>query len=112
MSDLFGRRGKVKEQIVPELGKENRDKDAAIMIVDVVVTIVKCVANVRCDDEGSVIDMVVDIEPWLIDADSYDKLHRMLVKNLIKLGWRICSSLLSRCEGQLSCSLGLLTRVH
>ncbi|GJR11518.1 hypothetical protein Tco_0794170 [Tanacetum coccineum] len=42
--------------------KENRDKDAAIMIVEVVAMIVKCVANVRCDDEGSVIDMVVNIE--------------------------------------------------
>ncbi|GJV85609.1 hypothetical protein Tco_1525507 [Tanacetum coccineum] len=44
------------------LRKENRDKDAAIMTVEVVATIVKCVANVRCDDEGSVIDMVVNIE--------------------------------------------------
>ncbi|PWA66399.1 separase [Artemisia annua] len=56
------------------------------MIVEVVVTIVKCVANARCEDEADVVDMVFDVEPWfsIIDADAYEKLHKMLVTNLIK----------------------------
>nr|GEV65846.1 hypothetical protein [Tanacetum cinerariifolium] len=111
---------------VPELGKENKDKDLAMLIVEVVVTIVKCVANARCEDEADVVDMVFDLEPrlrvcyvvdeiksWLriIDADAYEKLHKMLVTYLIKFGKRICSSLFSPPDDQIVCSIDLLTRV-
>nr|GEW63726.1 hypothetical protein [Tanacetum cinerariifolium] len=40
-----------------ELGKENRDKDLAMLIVEVVMTIVKCVGNARCKDEADVVEL-------------------------------------------------------
>nr|GEU88271.1 separase isoform X1 [Tanacetum cinerariifolium] len=114
IGELYSGTGKGKwKGGVPELGKDNKDKDLAMLIVEVVVTIVKCVANARCEDEADVVDMVFDIEPWLriIDADAYEKLHKMLVTYLIRFGKRICSSLFSPPDDQIVCSIDLLTRV-
>nr|GEU79549.1 separase isoform X1 [Tanacetum cinerariifolium] len=100
--ELYSETGKEKwKGGVSELGKDNKDKDLAMLIVEVVLMIVKCVANARCEDEADVVDMfclrvcyVVDeTESWLriIDADAYEKLHKMLVTYPIKdcMKWQL-----------------------
>ncbi|XP_071716106.1 separase [Rutidosis leptorrhynchoides] len=88
IGNMSGKRnGKIVERVVPELGKENGDKDVALLVFEVVVSLVKCAANARSkkeEDYRRVLTMVDEIEPWLrvIDADSYEKLHKSLVSYL------------------------------
>ncbi|XP_071705360.1 separase-like [Rutidosis leptorrhynchoides] len=76
--------GKRNGRVVPELGKENGDKDVALLVFKVVVSLVNCAANARSkkeEDYRRVLTMVDEIEPWLrvTDADSYVQLHESLV---------------------------------
>nr|XP_043623197.1 separase [Erigeron canadensis] len=81
--------GKVKGRVVPEFKEEKGDKDVAMLVFEVVVTMTKCVANRQSEkkeDYERVVKMVDDIQPWLrfIGADGYDKWHRMLVSYMHK----------------------------
>ncbi|KAI3774516.1 hypothetical protein L1987_49074 [Smallanthus sonchifolius] len=90
IENLSGKRnGNLSGRIVPELRKENDDKDIAMLILDVVVWLVKCVANAQSKEEEDyyrVLSMVNETQPWLrvIGTDGYDKLHRMLVSYMSK----------------------------
>lgn len=67
--DLSGEgSGKLKGRVVPELGKEIGDKEIALLILEVVVMLVKCVANAQSkdgEDYSRVLRMVDEIQPWL-----------------------------------------------
>ncbi|KAL8258352.1 hypothetical protein R6Q59_030393 [Mikania micrantha] len=90
IGNLSGKRnGNLIGRIVPELNKEIDGKDIALLILEVVVSLVKCVANVQSkheEDYRRVLSMVDEIQPWLrvIGVDGYDKLHRMLVSYMSK----------------------------
>ncbi|XP_076893503.1 separase-like isoform X3 [Bidens hawaiensis] len=76
-------------RIVPEVRREIEDKEIALVVLEVVVSLVKCVANVQSkkeDDYYRVLTMVDEIQPWLrvIGAEGYDKLHRMLLSYMSK----------------------------
>ncbi|KAF9685049.1 hypothetical protein SADUNF_Sadunf03G0013900 [Salix dunnii] len=68
---------------------EDGDLDFAKMVVEVAVAILKCVAlgqSKNNEDYKRVIGMVHEVKPWfrVLDANSYEKLHRMLVTYLRK----------------------------
>ncbi|KAL8218762.1 hypothetical protein R6Q57_022135 [Mikania cordata] len=90
IGNLSGKRnGNLIGRIVPELNKEIDGQDIALLILEVVVSLVKCVANVQSkheEDYRRVLSMVDEIQPWLrvIGVDGYDKLHRMLVSYMSK----------------------------
>ncbi|KAK1417650.1 hypothetical protein QVD17_26781 [Tagetes erecta] len=90
VGNLSGKRNEnLSRCVVPELSKENSDKDIVLLVLEVVVLLVKCVANVQSKEEEDyhrVLSMVNGIQPWLrvIGEDGYDKLHRMLVSYMSK----------------------------
>ncbi|XP_061982544.1 separase [Populus nigra] len=68
---------------------EDGDLDFAKMVVEVAVAILKCVALGQSKNDGDykrVIGMVHEVKPWfrVLDANSHEKLHRMLVTYLRK----------------------------
>ncbi|KAJ7002733.1 separase [Populus alba x Populus x berolinensis] len=68
---------------------EDGDLDFAKMVVEVAVAILKCVAlgqSKNDEDYKRVIGMVHEVKPWfrVLDANSHEKLHRMLVTYLRK----------------------------
>ncbi|KAK1435343.1 hypothetical protein QVD17_01104 [Tagetes erecta] len=80
---------KAKGRVVPELRKHNHHKDTALLILEVVVTLVQCVANARTKDEQDyhrLISMVNQLQPWLrvIGVDGYEKLYKMLLSYMSK----------------------------
>ncbi|KAL4588484.1 hypothetical protein LXL04_001375 [Taraxacum kok-saghyz] len=80
---------KLNGRVIPELGKDNCDKDIATLILEVAVTFVKCVSNGRSKDEEDyrrLLSIVDEIQPWLrvADEDVYEKLHKVLVAYLNK----------------------------
>ncbi|CAI9287139.1 unnamed protein product [Lactuca saligna] len=80
---------KLKRGVIPELRNENCDKEVAMLILEVAVTLIKCVSNGRSKDEEDyrrLLSMVDEIQPWLrvVDVDAYEKLQKMLVTYLNK----------------------------
>ncbi|XP_011008695.1 PREDICTED: separase [Populus euphratica] len=68
---------------------EDGDLDFAKMVVEVAMAILKCVAlgqSKNDEDYKRVIGMVHEVKPWfsVLDANSHEKLHRMLVTYLRK----------------------------
>ncbi|XP_058191839.1 separase isoform X2 [Rhododendron vialii] len=79
---------KKKCRYVPVLGEESGvDRDFAVLVVEIVVTLVNCVYVSQSKQEGEyrrVIVLVDEAAPWfrVLDASAYDKLHRVLVTYL------------------------------
>ncbi|XP_057465962.1 LOW QUALITY PROTEIN: separase-like [Actinidia eriantha] len=78
-----------KGKYVPGLGKECVDSDFALLVVEIVVTLVKCVAMRQSKEEEDyrrVMVLVDEVTPWfrVLDASTYEKLHRALVTYLNK----------------------------
>ncbi|XP_058007009.1 separase isoform X2 [Hevea brasiliensis] len=82
----LGEKKKRKEKLggfVPSV-VENGDAEFAKVVVEVVVAIVKCVAlgqSKAGEDYRKVIGLVEEVAPWfrVLDANAYEKLHRVLV---------------------------------
>ncbi|KAF3975524.1 hypothetical protein CMV_001236 [Castanea mollissima] len=94
-------------KFVPDVAKSGGDKEFALLVVEVVATMVKCAAMGRRKDEEvyrRVIDLVEEVRPWfrVLDANAYEKLHRALVTYLGK-----CTLFL---VGELACFNGDLVR--
>ncbi|KAI3445664.1 hypothetical protein Pfo_002329 [Paulownia fortunei] len=82
-----GRSRKSKARLVPELNDENVDREVAAIILEIVVTLVKCASKTRSKvdaDYWRVISLVNESEPWFkfLDAKDYKKFHRFLETNL------------------------------
>ncbi|KAF8019982.1 hypothetical protein BT93_G0618 [Corymbia citriodora subsp. variegata] len=83
-------RAKVKGGLLPPLVKKaSEDREFAVLVVELVVTIVKCVAMGQSKDAGDyskVLGLVDEVQPWfgVLDAKLYDKLQRALVTYLGK----------------------------
>ncbi|KAL7205879.1 hypothetical protein ACSBR2_018738 [Camellia fascicularis] len=80
---------KKKFQYVPDLGNESVDHEFAFLVVEIVVTLVKCVSMKQSKEEGHyrrVLTLVDEVSPWfrVLDASAHEKLHRMLVTYLSK----------------------------
>ncbi|GMP39198.1 hypothetical protein CsSME_00010132 [Camellia sinensis var. sinensis] len=80
---------KKKFQYVPDLGNESVDHEFAFLVVEIVVTLVKCVSMKQGKEEGHyrrVLTLVDEVSPWfrVLDASAHEKLHRMLVTYLSK----------------------------
>ncbi|XP_057494488.1 LOW QUALITY PROTEIN: separase-like [Actinidia eriantha] len=78
-----------KGKYVPGLGKESVDSDFALLVVEIVVTLVKCVAMSQSKEEEDyrrVMVLVDEVTPWfrVLDASTYEKLHRAFVTYLNK----------------------------
>ncbi|GER26714.1 separase [Striga asiatica] len=78
---------KSKARLVPELDKDNVDQEVAAIILEIVVTLVKCASKRRSEvdaDYWRVILLVNESEPWfkILDAKDYEKFHRFLETNL------------------------------
>ncbi|EPS65450.1 hypothetical protein M569_09327 [Genlisea aurea] len=78
-----GNSGKRKTTFVPLLNTENEDREAASIIVELVVTLVKFASKLKkkVDSEyWTVISMVNESDPWfkILDSESYMKFHRFL----------------------------------
>lgn len=59
--------GKSKTSLVPRLNKENRDPDFALLIVEIVVTLVKCASMNQSKEEASyrrILALVDEAAPW------------------------------------------------
>lgn len=59
---------KLKREVIPELRNENCDKEVAMLILEVAVTLIKCVSNGRSKDKEDyprLLSMVDEIQPWL-----------------------------------------------
>ncbi|KAK6135420.1 hypothetical protein DH2020_030839 [Rehmannia glutinosa] len=84
---LKGKLRKSKARLVPELNQENVDQEVAAVILEIVVTLVKCASKRRSKvdaDYWRVISLVNESEPWfkILDAKDYEKFHRFLETNL------------------------------
>ncbi|GFY89325.1 separase [Actinidia rufa] len=78
-----------KGKYVPGLGKESVDSDFALLVVEIVVTLSKCVAMSQSKEEEDyrrVMVLVDEVTPWfrVLDASTYEKLHRAFVTYLNK----------------------------
>ncbi|PIN10712.1 Separase [Handroanthus impetiginosus] len=78
---------KSKARLVPELNEESVDREVAPIILEVVVTLVKCASKRRSKVEADywrVISLVDESEPWfkILDAKGYGKFHHFLETNL------------------------------
>ncbi|KAK1428290.1 hypothetical protein QVD17_17121 [Tagetes erecta] len=85
----FISRRKNGNRVVPAFMQHIHHKDTALLILEVIVTLVECVANAPTKDDDQylkVLSMVIEIQPWLrvIGEDGYDKLYRMLLSNMSK----------------------------
>ncbi|KAJ0743876.1 putative separase [Helianthus annuus] len=101
VGSLCGKRsGNGSGRIVPEVRKEIEDREIAVLLLEVVVALVKRVANIQSKEEREyhrVLSMVDDIQPWLrvIGVDGYDKLHRTLVSYMSKCAYFMVGELAS-----------------
>ncbi|XP_052179939.1 separase isoform X3 [Diospyros lotus] len=80
---------KKNSRYLPDSGKENVDNDFSFLVVELVVTLVKCVSSYQSKNEGDyrrVLVLVDEVTPWLraLDTSSNEKLHRLLVTYLGK----------------------------
>ncbi|XP_015580756.1 separase [Ricinus communis] len=88
--DVIKKKKKEKDKFLPVLAvKENVDSELAKLVIEVVVCIVKCVAleqSKDCEDYRRVIGLVDEVRPWFreLDANTHEKLHRVLVTYLGK----------------------------
>ncbi|KAL7119495.1 hypothetical protein ACP275_02G066600 [Erythranthe tilingii] len=84
---LKGKSRKSKERLVPELDEKSVDQEVAAIVLEVVVTLVKCASKRRSKvgaDYWRVISLVNESEPWfkILDAKDYEKFHCFLETNL------------------------------
>ncbi|GFP93870.1 separase [Phtheirospermum japonicum] len=82
-----GRSRKSKARLVPELNQASVDHEIAAIILETVVTLVKCASKRKSKvdaDYWGVISLVNESEPWfkILDAKDYEKFHRFLETNL------------------------------
>lgn len=71
---LKGKSRKWKGRLVPELGEESVDQEVAAIVLEVVVTLVKCASKRRSKvdaDYWRVISLVNESDPWF----KYDCMH-------------------------------------
>ncbi|KAL3814465.1 hypothetical protein ACJIZ3_015733 [Penstemon smallii] len=82
-----GKSRKSKTRLVPELDELSVDREFAVLILEIVVTLVKCALKRRSktdSDYWRVISLVNESEPWfkVLDGKDYEKFHHFLVTNL------------------------------
>ncbi|KAK4438264.1 Separase [Sesamum alatum] len=82
-----GKSRKSKARLVPELSEDSVDQEVAAVILEIVVTLVKCALKRRSKvdaDYWRVISLVNESEPWfkILDAKDYEKFHHFLETNL------------------------------
>ncbi|KAK9290720.1 hypothetical protein L1049_008894 [Liquidambar formosana] len=99
--------GNTKGGFLPGLDKEGGDSELGLLVVEVVVTLVKCACMSEGKDGGAyrrVLTLVDEVKPWfrVLDANAYEKLYRVLVTYLSK-----CTLFL---VGALTCFDGDLVR--
>ncbi|KAL1534288.1 separase [Salvia divinorum] len=86
--ELKRKPGKLKARLVPELKKEEEaDRELAAIVLEVVVTLVKCASKRRSKIEADywrVISLVNESESCfkILDAKDYEKFHHFLETNL------------------------------
>ncbi|PON60261.1 Peptidase C50, separase [Parasponia andersonii] len=74
--------------LLPCVGKGSDDKELGVLVVEIVVTLVKCASMDRrkssCEEYRTVPRLVEEARPWfrVLDASMYEKLHRVLVSYL------------------------------
>ncbi|KAG4399168.1 hypothetical protein GLYMA_08G184200v4 [Glycine max] len=83
------RPAKTKGKLLPEIDKgSGDDKELCYLVVDIVVSLVRCAAAGLAKEDGhfrKVLQLVEEVNPWLrLDSNSYEKLHKMLVTHLGK----------------------------
>ncbi|KAA8545541.1 hypothetical protein F0562_020325 [Nyssa sinensis] len=83
------KKAKPKGQIVPDFEGDSVDSEFALLVVEIVVTLVKCASMNQTKDEGDywrVLTLVDEVSQWfrVLDANAYEKLHRVLVTYLSK----------------------------
>ncbi|KAL9691962.1 hypothetical protein QQ045_012390 [Rhodiola kirilowii] len=74
---------------VPKLGTKDVHSELAMLVVDIVVTLVKCISMRESKEEESykrVLQLVGESRLWfrVLDASAYEKLHRALITYLNK----------------------------
>ncbi|KAL8478593.1 hypothetical protein ACS0TY_030468 [Phlomoides rotata] len=84
---LKGKLRKSKARLVPELNKETVDRELAALVLEIVVTLVKCASKSRSKTGAyywRVISLVNESEPWfkILDAADYERFHHFLETNL------------------------------
>ncbi|KAF3435151.1 hypothetical protein FNV43_RR22238 [Rhamnella rubrinervis] len=82
--DAGGKSVKCEGRFLPDLEKWRADKEFVCLVLEIVVTLVKCVSMGRSmndDDYRKVLLLVEEVRSWfrVLDANTYEKLHRVLV---------------------------------
>ncbi|OVA03751.1 Peptidase C50 [Macleaya cordata] len=80
---------KVEERFIPDLGTENEDPELACLIMEIVVSLVKCAYKSQSKKEATfrrVLTLMDQVRTWLrvLDSKAFERLHRVLVTNLYK----------------------------
>uniref|UniRef100_A0A1S4CD39 Separase-like n=2 Tax=Nicotiana TaxID=4085 RepID=A0A1S4CD39_TOBAC len=78
------------QHLLPQLAEENVDQEFALLVVEIVVTLVKCaslIQNKAVSEYHGLLDLVKEVAPWfkVLDANAQDKLHRVLVTYLNRI---------------------------
>ncbi|XP_059648132.1 separase [Cornus florida] len=94
------KKAKPQKRLLPDFKGENVDSEFTYLVVDIVVTLVKCTFMNQTKDEGDyrrVLSLVDEVTPWfsVLDANAYEKLHRVLVKYIGKYTLLLVGNLMS-----------------
>ncbi|XP_060167773.1 separase isoform X1 [Lycium barbarum] len=78
------------QRLLPQLDEENVDQEFVILVVEIVVTLVKCASlnqNKAVHEYDGLLDLVKEAGPWfkVLDANAREKLHRVLVTYLNRI---------------------------
>ncbi|KAK4739682.1 hypothetical protein R3W88_003379 [Solanum pinnatisectum] len=78
------------QRLLPQLDEEYVDQEFALLVVEIVVTLVKCaslIQNKAVHEYDGLIDLVKEVVPWLkaLDTNAREKLHRVLVTYLNRI---------------------------
>ncbi|CAN4110641.1 unnamed protein product [Withania somnifera] len=72
------------QKLLPQLNEEDVDQEFALLVVEVVVTLVKCaslIQNKAVHEFDGLLDLVKEVAPWfkVLDMSAREKLHRVLL---------------------------------
>lgn len=81
---------KSNQRLLPQLDEENVDQEFALLVVEIVVTLVKCaflIQNKAVHEYDGLLDLVKEVDPWfkVLDTNAREKLHRVLVTYLNRI---------------------------
>ncbi|KAJ8572580.1 hypothetical protein K7X08_009091 [Anisodus acutangulus] len=86
----IGKTNKEVNNLLSQLDEKNLDQEFALLVVEIVVTLVKCaslIQNMAVHEYDGLLDLIKEVAPWfkVLDTNAREKLHRVLVTYLNRI---------------------------